>query len=106
MAWVALTPLIVALWQHARASRALWSRRAFLLGLTTGITYFAGTVYWTGGVMAQYGGLSLPVAAAIAGLLVAYLALFPAFFGLLQPYPDCPIWASKRSTAAAGVDGD
>ncbi len=32
--------------------------------------------------MAQYGGLSLPVAATIAGLLVAYLALFPAFFGL------------------------
>lgn len=84
MAWVALTPLIVALWQHARASRALWSRRAFLLGLTTGIAYFAGTVYWTGGVMAQYGGLSLPVAAAIAGLLVAYLALFPAFFGLFS----------------------
>ena len=54
------------------------------LGLTTGIAYFAGTVYWTGGVMAQYGGLSLPVAAAIAGLLVAYLALFPAFFGLVS----------------------
>jgi apolipoprotein N-acyltransferase len=41
------------------------------------------TVYWTGGVMAQYGGLSLPLAAAIAGLLVAYLALFPALFALI-----------------------
>ena len=48
----------------------------------TGVVYFAGTVYWTGGVMAQYGGLSLPVAALVAGLLVAYLALFPAFFAL------------------------
>jgi apolipoprotein N-acyltransferase len=30
--------------------------------------------------MAQYGGLSLPLAAAIAGLLIAYLAIFPALF--------------------------
>jgi apolipoprotein N-acyltransferase len=44
--------------------------------------YFAGTVYWTGGVMARYGGIALPLAAAIAGLLVAYLALFPALFAL------------------------
>jgi apolipoprotein N-acyltransferase len=78
---VALTPLIVALWHHALAVRTLWSRHAFLLGLTTGLAYFAGTIYWTGGVMAQYGGLNLPVAVSIAGLLVAYLALFPAFFG-------------------------
>jgi apolipoprotein N-acyltransferase len=79
---VSLTPLIVALWQGA-SSGVTWSRRAFLLGLATGCTYFVGTVYWTGGVMAEYGGLSFPVAASIAGLLVAYLALFPAFFALL-----------------------
>ncbi len=78
---MALTPLIVAVWQGA-SSGVTWSRRAFLLGLATGGTYFAGTVYWTSGVMAQYGGLSVPVAASIAGLLVAYLALFPAFFAL------------------------
>jgi apolipoprotein N-acyltransferase len=30
--------------------------------------------------MAQYGGFGLPLAAAIAGLLIAYLALFPAAF--------------------------
>lgn len=31
--------------------------------------------------MARYGGLSIPVSAAVAALLVAYLALFPALFG-------------------------
>jgi apolipoprotein N-acyltransferase len=56
------------------------ARRAFLLGLVTGGAYFTGTVYWTGSVMAQYGGFGLPLAAAIAGLLIAYLALFPAAF--------------------------
>lgn len=82
MAWIALTPLIVAVVQASPAPgrRAL---RAFGLGLMTGVVYFAGTVYWTGNVMAQYGGLSLPVAALIAGLLVAYLALFPALFALM-----------------------
>lgn len=31
--------------------------------------------------MTRYGGLSIPVSAAVAALLVAYLALFPALFG-------------------------
>ena len=45
--------------------------------------YFAGTVYWTSGVMARFGGIAFPLAVAIAGLLVAYLALFPALFALV-----------------------
>lgn len=57
--------------------------RAFRLGLLTGLIYFAGTVYWTSGVMARYGGIATPVAIAIASLLVAYLALFPALFALI-----------------------
>src|SRR4029453_18135563 len=69
IAWMALTTLIIALWHSSREVRTLWNRRVFLRGLTTGIAYFAGTVYWTGSVMAQYGGLTLPVAASIAGLL-------------------------------------
>jgi apolipoprotein N-acyltransferase len=76
-AWIALTPLLVAIGQRApqiTVSRAWW------LGLATGAVYFAGTVYWTSGVMAQYGGFSMALAAAIAGLLVAFLALFPAAF--------------------------
>jgi apolipoprotein N-acyltransferase len=59
-------------------------RRAFTCGLLTGIVYFGGTVYWTSGVMARFGGIAFPLAAAIAGLLVAYLALFPALFALVM----------------------
>jgi len=66
----------------APAVRPRTAGRAFLLGLVAGLVYFAGTVYWTSGVMARYGGLAMPVAVAIAGLLVAYLALFPALFAL------------------------
>ena len=80
---MALAPLIVAVLAGAAGGGPVRARRAFLLGLLAGLVYFAGTVYWTSGVMARFGGIALPLAASIAGLLVAYLALFPAFFALV-----------------------
>jgi apolipoprotein N-acyltransferase len=74
--WIALTPLLVAL-------TGATLRRAFLLGLTTGIIYFTGTLYWITGVMALYGGLQTWVAVLINAGLIAYLALFPALFALI-----------------------
>jgi apolipoprotein N-acyltransferase len=65
-----------------RSARVL-GPRPFLLGLVTGIVFFAGTLYWVGAVMQTFGGLNLPVALAVALLLVAYLALFPALFALV-----------------------
>lgn len=78
VAWVALCPLLVALLRQRGPGAAT---RGWLLGLTTGAAYFGGTVYWTSGVMAQYGDIHPVLSAGIAGLLVAYLALFPAAFG-------------------------
>jgi apolipoprotein N-acyltransferase len=75
-AWIALTPLLVAL-----SGAPL--RRSFLLGLTTGIIYFTGTLYWITQVMAVYGGLQTWVAVLINAALIAYLALFPALFALI-----------------------
>ena len=58
------------------------SRRAVLLGVTTGIGYFAGTLYWITGLMMTYGGLAWPTAVGVNALLVAFLALFPALFAV------------------------
>jgi apolipoprotein N-acyltransferase len=58
-------------------------RRAFLLGLLTGVIYFSGTLYWITRVMAIYGGLVTPVAVLVNAALIAYLALFPAVFALI-----------------------
>jgi apolipoprotein N-acyltransferase len=55
-------------------------RRAFALGLVTGGVYFTGTLYWLTGVMAIYGGLQEWIAVPLNAALIAYLALFPAFF--------------------------
>ena len=74
--WIALAPLLVAL-----AGTTL--RRAFLLGLLTGIVYFTGTLYWITGVMVMYGDLAPWVAVPLNAALVAYLSLFPALFALV-----------------------
>ena len=57
--------------------------RAFFLGLTTGGVFFAGTLYWITNVMAFYGGMSTPVAVLVNAMLVAYQALYPAFFAVV-----------------------
>jgi len=76
---VALLPLLVALARHATRPRAS-TLRAFLLGLVTGLCYFAGTLYWLPDVMVIFGGLNSLVGIALGLLLVAYLAIFPALF--------------------------
>jgi apolipoprotein N-acyltransferase len=77
--WLALAPLLVAL-----AGDKVTTRKAFLLGLTTGVVYFAGTLYWITRVMALYGGLPAWVAVILNAALVAYLALFPALFAVVM----------------------
>jgi apolipoprotein N-acyltransferase len=52
--------------------------RALGLGLTTGIVYFVGTVYWTSTVVATFGQVPAPLAAVAMLLLAFYLALYPA----------------------------
>lgn len=76
VAWIALTPLLVAL-QSGPLSRA------FGLGLTTGALYFAGTLYWIAQVMAVYGALPLWIAVLVNAALIAYLSLFPALFSVV-----------------------
>jgi apolipoprotein N-acyltransferase len=78
VAWIALAPLLVAV-----AHRPISARRAFTLGLVTGLVHFTGTLYWLVQTMVTFGGLALPVAGFCAAILIAYLSLFPALFGLI-----------------------
>jgi apolipoprotein N-acyltransferase len=57
--------------------------QAFALGLTAGIVYFTGTLYWITNVMAVYGGLQTWVAVLVNAALIAYLSLFPALFAVI-----------------------
>ena len=76
---MALTPLYVALsgWTgRVNQLRGVPARRGFLLGLLTGIVHYAGTVYWTSGTVATFGGLPWLVAVPVAFLLVLYMSLY------------------------------
>ena len=78
-AWIALAPLLVAITHRAQPRR-----RAFALGLTSGVVYFCGTLYWLVETMTTFGGLNTAVAAFAAGVLIAYLSLYPALFAMVQ----------------------
>ncbi len=74
-------PLFVALcgWSgRAGQYPGVTGRRGLFLGLMTGFVHFGGTVYWTGATVQTFGGLPWPVAVFVAGLLVAYMALYIA----------------------------
>ena len=73
VAFIALTPLYVAL-----AAPGTSARRGFILGLLSGLVHFSGTLYWTSGTVRTFGGLPLPVAIFVAGLLVLYMSLYVA----------------------------
>ena len=78
-AWIALAPLLVSL-----AHRPQSSRRAFSLGLTTGVVYFSGTLYWLVETMTTFGGLNTAAGRVRRGVLIAYLSLYPALFAVIQ----------------------
>jgi len=47
------------------------------------VVCFTGTLYWLVETMTTFGGLATPLAVFAAGLLVAYLSLFPAAFAVI-----------------------
>ena len=90
-AWIALAPLLVALLSREtfltgglEPLEPLSLMRAFALGLTTGVVYFSGTLYWITRTLAVYGDLQVWVAVLVNAALIAYLALFPAIFAVVM----------------------
>jgi len=82
--WIALAPLLVALASNVRSPGADSRTPSPLeLGLTTGLIYFTGTLYWITRVIMVYGGLRPWVAVLVNAALIAYLSLFPAVFAVV-----------------------
>jgi apolipoprotein N-acyltransferase len=74
--------VIVAVTLAARQP-ATTAWRWLVLGVTAGLVYFAGTLYWVVTVMTTYGGLATPVAVLVGALLVAYLSLYLGLFAAM-----------------------
>ncbi len=111
-AWIALTPLIVAIALEVgappkvsssgavastgwRAGLSMLGARTVWLGLIAAAVYFGGTLYWVVIVVDTFGGLGLPAAMVVGVLMVASLAIYPALFG----------WLAGRALRTLGVAG-
>ncbi len=85
LCWIALTPLIAAVWFSGQNSKRRWLRN-LLLGYVAGIVFFTGTFTWLGALGTLYDNFWLH---SLSLLLSIYLGLNFAFWswlcGLLRP---------------------
>ena len=75
LAWISLTPLLLAV-------RQTDPRNGFLIGFWTGLVQNLGLMYWTVHTMNLYGNLPLFQCIPVLFLLASYLALYTGAFGL------------------------
>ena len=84
LSWIAVAPLLVAIFQARDGqSRIANLRQGLLLGYITGLIWSAGCCYWIYHVMHLYGGLSAPIAAGVLLLFTLAMAVSFAVFGFL-----------------------
>jgi len=92
LCWIALTPLIVAIWFSGENSRRRWLRN-LLLGYLAGIVFFTATFSWLGALGDLYQSFFLH---GLSFLLSIYLALHFAFWswfvGFLRPKTFTTSW--------------
>jgi apolipoprotein N-acyltransferase len=103
LCWIALTPLIAAVWFSGRDSKRLWLRN-LALGYVAGVVFFTATFSWFGSLGVLYDnfwlrGLSL--------LLSIYLGLNFAFWswfiGLIVPGDFLSSWRNLVTAFLAAV---
>lgn len=92
LCWIALTPLIAAIWFSGENSRRRWLRN-LLLGYLAGIVFFTGTFGWLGALGDLYQSFFLH---GLSCLLSIYLGLHFAFWawliGLIRPEAFTASW--------------
>ncbi|MBZ0155354.1 MAG: apolipoprotein N-acyltransferase [Alphaproteobacteria bacterium] len=76
LAWVALVPLLLFLYDSDR-------KTSFKAGFLFGVIYFFGTTYWIYHSINKYGNFSFIPSLFIVLLLCLYLSLYPALFSYL-----------------------
>src|SRR5438045_2864018 len=92
LCWIALTPLIVAIWFSGENSRRRWLRN-LLLGYVAGIVFFTFTFSWLGALGDLYQSFFLH---GLSLLLSIYLAMHFAFWawfiGSIRPPAFIASW--------------
>jgi apolipoprotein N-acyltransferase len=75
LAWIALIPLLMSLWEKN-------IRESFVAGTLTGFVYFAGTTYWIFNSVYFYGNIPAVLSLLLVMALSLYLGLYVGIFSL------------------------
>ncbi len=85
LCWIALTPLIAAVWFSGRNSARRWLRN-LLLGYVAGIVFFTGTFSWLGSLGSLFDSFWLKGLPLLLSLYLGlHLAFWSWFIGLIAP---------------------
>jgi apolipoprotein N-acyltransferase len=100
LCWIALTPLIAAIWFSEAGSRHRWLRN-LLLGYVAGLTFFWTAFFWLRTV-------TVPGWFVLSFYMAIYFALWAWFCGLLQPRerrrePRSTKWDRMLAQARSGA---
>jgi apolipoprotein N-acyltransferase len=92
LCWIALTPLIAAIWFSGKNSERRWLRN-LLLGYVAGLVFFTGTFSWLGSLGTLFQSFALH---GLSFLLSIYLGMHFAFWGwfagLIRPSAFLSSW--------------
>lgn len=83
LAWIALTPLLLAILVPGKDGRPLSIWQSTHLAYLGGSLFYAGNCYWIYQTMYLYAGVNKPVALVLLLLFSLYLGLYHALFGFL-----------------------
>jgi apolipoprotein N-acyltransferase len=103
LCWIALTPLIAAVWFSGQNSKRRWLRN-LLLGYVAGVVFFTATFSWFGSLGVLYENFWLR---GLSFLLSIYLGLNFAFWswfiGLIAPRDFLSSWRNLQTAFLAAV---
>lgn len=92
LCWIALTPLIIAVWFSGENSRRRWLRN-LLLGYVAGIVFFTCTFSWLGALGDLYQNFFLHGLSLLLSIYLAlHFALWSWFVGLIKPTSFMTSW--------------
>ncbi|MEA2101129.1 MAG: apolipoprotein N-acyltransferase [Thermodesulfobacteriota bacterium] len=82
LAWVCLVPLFIAI-------QGVSGKKAFFMGLVSGIVAWAGIIYWIACVMYFHGGLGIFLSCLVLFALICYLSLYFGVFAFFSSVMLC-----------------
>jgi apolipoprotein N-acyltransferase len=101
LCWLALTPLIAAVWFSGENSRRRWLRN-LLLGYVAGIVFFTATFGWLGSLGRLYENFWLHGLSLLLSIYLGfYFAFWSWFIGLITPHNFLTSWRNLLTAFVA-----